>query len=204
MTPSRVALRAVQTEELLRSGSGGFWQLWQCREGLRAPRFGVRMASLGRFAPQQPHPKLFPQCGQPGSCLNWEQMMLGEGRGWWLGLAELLGHLRAPHGQESHCHGTSGSALPLDWPLPSWFDTAGTGRAARTAFHTLWPSVIPLEPQSCPGAEQGSSSPCGSAPLQSPSRLQWDRGEGSRDQGLPWPGAAPASCSALCLLPVTH
>lgn len=81
MTPSRVALRAVQTEELLCWGSGGFWQRWLCREGLRALSFGVRMANLGCLAPQQLHPELFPQCGQPGSCLCSEQMVLGEGRG---------------------------------------------------------------------------------------------------------------------------
>lgn len=37
-----------------------------------------------------------------------------------LGLAELLRHLGAPHGQESNCHSTSGSALSLYLPLPSW------------------------------------------------------------------------------------
>lgn len=81
MTPSRVALRAVQTQELLLWGSGGFWQLCLCKEGLRAPSFGVRMDDLGCSAPQQLHPKLFPPCGQPGSCLCAQQVMLGRAEG---------------------------------------------------------------------------------------------------------------------------
>lgn len=134
MTPSRVALGAVQTEESLRGGSGGFWQRWLCREGLRALSFGVRMAVLGCFAPQQLHPKLFPRCGQPGSCLCSEQTVLGRGRGWWLGLAVLLGHLGAPHGEKSHGHTTPGSALPSQLPLPSWAGYSWHWKSSQICF----------------------------------------------------------------------
>lgn len=134
MTPRRAALGAVQTEELLRWGSGGFWQRWLCREGLRALSVGVRRAISGCFAPQKLHPEWFPPCEQPGCSLCSEQTVLGQGRGWWLGLAALLGHLGAPHSEKSHCHTTPGSALPLDLPLPSWVGYSWHWESSQICF----------------------------------------------------------------------
>lgn len=150
MTPSRVALGAVQTEESLRGGSGGFWQRWLCREGLRALSFGVRMAVLGCFAPQQLHPKLFPHVGS-------QARVSVQSRGCW-GRAEGGGWARQRSWDTSgHPMARNPTATPplallclRTCPFPAGLGTPGTGRAAKSAFHTPWPLVVPLEPPNLP------------------------------------------------------
>lgn len=77
----------------------GLWGLLAAlavQGGAESPELWGQNGQFGVFGTPALHPELFPQCGQPGSCLCSEQMVQGEGRGWWLGLAALLGHLGHP------------------------------------------------------------------------------------------------------------
>jgi len=51
------------------AGALGDFGSWLRGEGVRALSFGVLIANLGCFAPQQLRAQLLPQSGQPSSCL---------------------------------------------------------------------------------------------------------------------------------------